>query len=73
MEEFESLRHAHNATKNGYCTRRPQAEPMTIECDTLTNCKSCGWNPEVERYRLKQIRNKLNIPDPDNDRLIRVK
>lgn len=72
MENFEAMKVAHATTKKGWCSMRPQAQPETIECDTLTSCDTCGWNPEVERYRLRQARNKLNIRDPDEEHMIRI-
>ena len=47
----------HEKHTNGMCKFRDR--PLTgcvVECDSLTQCDRCGWNPEVEKERKHLIR-----------------
>ena len=36
--------------------------PLTgcaVECDSLSRCATCGWNPEVEEERKRILRTKI--------------
>ena len=52
--ESEMLIHSKNAI--GDCVFRPNSG---VECDKLSVCSQCGWNPAVEEERKKKIREGL--------------
>lgn len=53
MATIESKMLIHSKNVTGDCKYRPNSG---VECDKLSVCSKCGWNPSVEDERKKKIR-----------------
>lgn len=64
MEELDlnTKYNRHSNTRIGACRFR-----LGIECDALTLCAFCGWNPETEKTRKEKNRATLVIKKPERE------
>jgi len=59
-ERFEKLMRKHKKATVGMCKYTwKEGTGNIVECDTLTTCNRCGWNPEVAKRRAAVIRKEL--------------
>lgn len=53
MALIDSNYKRHKKCSTGVCKFRE-----SVECDSLSICEICGWNPAVEEERKKKLRKK---------------
>ena len=52
MDDIDYKYSRHRQTAIGQCKFN-----QSVDCDLVTVCNQCGWNPDVEKKRKKAIRN----------------
>lgn len=53
MEDYDVQNNKHHQHLGAYC---PHVKEHGVQCDTVSTCVNCGWNPAVNKERVAKIR-----------------
>lgn len=71
MDDYITLYTKHSQNATGLC---PYRVGGNVECDSLTKCERCGWFPDTEERRIRDLHRRLKIPyKADGEGLIRIR